>query len=126
MPIYEYRCNMCHSRVTILTRSFASAESVSPQCPHCGSKNLTRLISRVAVVHSEEARLESLTDPAMLSGLDENDPRSIGRWMRRMSQQMGEDLGDEFTEIADRLESGQTPEEIESSLPDVDNLPEGL
>ena len=32
---------------------------------------------------------------------------------------MGEDMGEEFHEVVDRLESGQPPEEIEKSLPDV-------
>ena len=119
MPIYEYRCNECHRRVTILVRTFSDAETATPQCPVCGSQDLTRLISRVAVVRSEESRLESLSDESMLTGLDESDPRSISRWMRRMSSEMGEELGEDFEEVVDRLESGQTPEEIESSMPEM-------
>jgi len=73
----------------------------------------------VAVLRSEESRLESLADPSNLAGLDENDPRSLARWMRKMSNEMGEDLGDEFNEVVDRLEAGQSPEEIEQALPDL-------
>jgi hypothetical protein len=32
---------------------------------------------------------------------------------------MGEDMGPEFDEVIDRLESGQSPEEIEEAVPDL-------
>jgi hypothetical protein len=76
-------------------------------------------MSRVAVVRSEESRLEDLADPSSLADLDENDPQSMARWMRKMSQEMGEDLGPEFGEVIDRLEAGQSPEEIEEVMPDL-------
>jgi len=63
--------------------------------------------------------LDDLTDPSVLSGLDEDDPKSIARWMRRMSREAGEDLGPEFGEVVDRLEAGQSPEEIEETMPDL-------
>jgi hypothetical protein len=55
----------------------------------------------------------------MMSGLDEEDPRSLGRFMRKMSQEMGEDMGDEFNEVVGRLESGESPEAIEESMPEL-------
>jgi putative FmdB family regulatory protein len=119
MPIYEYRCQECDRRTSILWRSFSEVEAELPQCALCGSINLVRLVSRVAVLHSEESRLENLADPSSLAGLDENDPRSIARWMRKMSGEMGEDLGPEFDEVVDRLDSGQSPEEIEESMPEM-------
>jgi hypothetical protein len=63
--------------------------------------------------------LDDLTDSSVLDGLDEDDPKSIARWMRRMSREAGEDLGPEFDEVVDRLEAGQSPEEIEESVPDL-------
>lgn len=119
MPIYEYLCHDCRRRVSVLWRTFSEVEENTPQCPRCGGTNLTRLISRVAVVRSEESHLEDLADPSNLAGLDENDPKSIARWMRKMSQEMGEDLGPEFDEVVDRLEAGQSPEEIEEAMPDL-------
>ena len=118
MPIYEYRCHDCRRRVNLFYRSF-SAIAEEPICPRCGSKRLTRLISRVAVVRSEEGRLDDMADPAMLDGLDENDPKSLARWMRKMSAEMGEEMPQEFDEVVDRLEAGQSPEEIEESMPDL-------
>lgn len=117
MPIYEYRCNNCRRRVSILVQGYAPPDN--PHCDRCGGEDLTRLISRVAVLRSEESRLEALADPSQLAGLDENDPRSIARWMRKMSSEMGEDLGDEFNEMIDRLEAGESPEEIERSMPEL-------
>jgi putative FmdB family regulatory protein len=119
LPIYEYRCNDCGRRVTLFWRSFSVTEEISPQCSFCGGEHLTRLVSRVAVVKSEESRLDSLADPSSLAGLDENDPKSMAHWMRKMSREMGEDLGPEFNEVVDRLESGQSPEDIEESMPDL-------
>jgi hypothetical protein len=80
---------------------------------------LRRHISRVALAKSEESRLNSLDEDTLLAGLDEEDPRSLGRAMRRMNQEMGEDLGPEFNEVVERLESGQSPEAIEKAMPDL-------
>jgi putative FmdB family regulatory protein len=122
MPIYEYRCHDCRRRVSVFFRSFSDVED-EPTCPRCGGQHLTRMISRVSLVRSEESRLDDLADPSMLDGLDEDDPKSLARWMRKMSAETGEDMPPEFDEVIDRLESGQSPEEIEESMPD---LGEGL
>ena len=119
MPIYEYNCHDCRRKVSLLWRSYADMEIKQPVCPRCGGGNLTRLISRVAVVRSEDSHLDDLADPSMMDGLDENDPKSLGRWMRKMSQEMGEDLGTEFDEVVGRLESGEDPESIEKSMPEL-------
>jgi len=117
MPIYEYRCGQCRRRFSVLTTIYSAP--AAPRCSHCGSDNVRRLVSRVAVVKSEEARLESLADPSTFGDLDENDPRSMARFMRKMSGEMGEDLGPEFNEMVDRLEAGESPEEIEKSMPEL-------
>lgn len=116
MPIYEYRCGNCKRRVSILFRSFS--ETTAPHCPNCDSTQLTRLVSRVATVKSEDARLEALSDPSTFGDVDENDPKSVARFMRKMGDQMdGEELGPEFNEMVERMESGESPEEIEKSMP---------
>jgi len=102
MPIYEYRCNKCKKKVSVLT--LRVSEEVNPECDRCGSKNLSRLMSRFATVKSEEARLDALADPSNLSGLDENDPKSMARWMRKMGKELGEDAGDDFDEMVDEME----------------------
>ncbi len=119
MPIYEYRCLDCRRRVSVFWRTFAEAEGGQPACTHCGSQRLTRLISRVRVIRSEESRLDDLSDMDDFPDIDENDPRSLGRWMRKMSEETGEDLGPEFDEVVGRLEAGENPEEIEKSMPEL-------
>jgi hypothetical protein len=63
--------------------------------------------------------MDDLTDTTNLEGL-ENDPRALGRMMRKMSNEMGEEVGPEFNEVVDRLESGQSPEDIEKAIPDLE------
>lgn len=118
MPDYEYRCENCHRYVSHFY-TYSEFDSAEPICPHCGSSNLSRLISRIGLAKSEDSRMDSLDQESMLAGLDEEDPRSLGRFMRKMSDEMGEDLGGEFDEVVGRLESGESPESIEDSMPDL-------
>ena len=80
------------------------------------------------VARSEDSRLESLagdfSDPSALQDL-ENDPKALGRMMRRMGNEMGEETPPEFGEVVDRLENGQSPEEIEKELPDLGGEADG-
>jgi len=74
------------------------------------------------VAKSEESRMDALSgdfsDPSALAGL-ENDPQAMGRMMRKMGNEMGEEMPPEFGEVVDRLEKGQSPEDIEKELPDL-------
>ncbi|RPJ00181.1 MAG: zinc ribbon domain-containing protein [Candidatus Aminicenantes bacterium] len=100
MPIYEYRCADCRKKTTVVT--LAVSVAVDPVCSYCGGRNLAKLVSRVAIRKSEESRLEGLADPSALSGLDENDPKSVARWMKRMGKEMGEEAGEDFDEEVDK------------------------
>lgn len=118
MPLYEYNCRACGRRVRLFM-TFAEYDRATPACPHCASTDLKRRINRVAVAKSEDARLDSLMNDRALGGLDDDDPRAMGRFMRQMSREMGEDMGGEFDEVVGRLESGEAPEAIEASMPDL-------
>ena len=117
MPDYQYRCLNCQKRFEIYL-SYDEYGSSPVNCPSCGSSNVERKIGRIIFARSEESRLEDLADPSALEGL-EDDPRALGKMMRKMSSEMGEDMGPEFNEVIDRLESGQSPEEIEKAVPDI-------
>ena len=119
MPIYDYTCLDCRRRVSLFYRTLSAATAAVPVCPHCHGERLRRVVTKVAVVKSEESRLDALSDSAMLDGFDEEDPKALGRMMRRMSAEMGEDMDPEFNEVIERLESGQPPEEIEKAIPDL-------
>ena len=117
MPDYQYRCLNCH-RLFEIYLSYDEYGSSPVTCPSCRSSNVERKIGRIIFARSEESRLEDLADPSALEGL-EDDPRALGKMMRKMSSEMGEDMGPEFNEVIDRLESGQSPEEIEKAVPDI-------
>jgi len=119
MPIYEYRCQDCEKRVSVFFRTLSAVDHSTARCPQCGGKHLTRLVSRVRALRSEESRLDSLADDSMLSGLDENDPKSMGRMLRKMAHETGEDMPPEFDEAMGRLEAGESPESIEQSMPEL-------
>ena len=94
MPIYEYHCAACRRRVSLLVMRISDPEP--PRCPRCGGQQLTRLMSRFATLRSEDSRLESLADPSQIGDLDENDPRSVARWMKKMGSELGEDVGEDW------------------------------
>lgn len=120
MPLYDFRCHDC-GRLARLQFSYSEYGKVQPVCPHCGSHDMKRRMSRVALGKSEDARLETMMEGDDLTDFDENDPRSLGKFMRKMGQEMGEDLGDEFNEVVGRLEKGESPESIEQSMPELTN-----
>jgi hypothetical protein len=62
---------------------------------------MIRVLSRVRAVRSEESRMESLADPSKWSGLDEKDPRSMAKWMKRMGKEMGEEMGEDVDQMVD-------------------------
>lgn len=99
MPIYEYRCNDCRKISEFLL--IKTDEAFIPQCKRCKSKKMTRVLSRVRVVRSEESRMERLADPSKWGGLDEKDPKSTAKWMKRMGKEMGEEMGEDVDQMVD-------------------------
>jgi putative FmdB family regulatory protein len=119
MPSYDYRCRECGKR-SVIFQTYEEYGRNSIACPHCGSEQLQRVIGRVRIAKSEASRLEDLSDPGSWGDFDEDDPSSMGRMMRKMSNELGEDMPPEFDEVVDRLEAGESPEQIEKDMPDLD------
>ena len=92
MPIFEYVCRSCRKKTSALVLTRARESEV--RCKHCGGADLEKLWSRFASPKSEEARMDALADPSAFAGLDENDPKSVAKFMKKMGQEMGEDVGD--------------------------------
>jgi putative FmdB family regulatory protein len=115
MPIYEYRCDDCGKISEFLLMRID--ENLKPQCKRCQSKKMSRVLSRVRVLRSEENRMEGLADPSKWGDLDENDPKSMAKWMKRMGRELGEDVGDvdemmdEAMQEEAKTKPGQEPEE---------------
>lgn len=99
MPLYEYLCLNCHKRSTVLVLSLTNQTPAT--CSHCASIRVERILSRFASPKSEEARLNASLDPKNLAGLDENDPQSMTRFMKKMGEEMGEDL-----DLSEAMEPG--------------------
>ncbi len=120
MPTYDFICNDCKQRFEIFL-TYSEYGKKPAACSHCGSVNTRRRMTRVRIAKSEETRFDSMeSEMGNLEGL-ENDPKALGRLMRKMGNEMGEDLPPEFDNVVDRLESGQSPEEIESAMPELGN-----
>jgi putative FmdB family regulatory protein len=105
MPIYEYSCQDCRriSSYLILNRQ----EPWTPVCKACGSHSLERVLSRVHVRLSEETRLERLADPSAWTGVDEDDPKSVAKVLKRMGQEMGEDFHGEVDQMVEEAMDSQ-------------------
>jgi putative FmdB family regulatory protein len=114
MPIYEYACPRCKKIFSFLIRNPARKKTL--RCPRCGEGELKRFYSSFALVHSEDGRLEKMADPSFFSGLDEKDPRSLARLMKKMARETGEEMDDEMKEICERLEAGEDPEKLEKLM----------
>ncbi len=119
MPRYDFRCRKCKKLFEIqMTYEDYGVKKV--HCPHCGSGGAERFIKNVRLLRSEESRIAEFDQ---FSGMDdlaamEENPRELGRMMKKMSSELGEEMSPEFNEVVDRLESGQKPEDIEKDLPD--------
>jgi putative FmdB family regulatory protein len=108
MPIFEYRCEACGKISEFLL--IKTDEVFIPQCKRCKSKKMSRVLSKVRVIRSEESRMESLADPSKWGDLDEKDPRSMAKMMRRLGKEFGEELGED----ADRMVDEALDEEMAS------------
>jgi putative FmdB family regulatory protein len=116
--MYDYRCQACGKRVSVY-QTYAAYGVEAVHCPSCGSEKLSRILQRVRVARSEGSRLDALGDPSAWGDVDENDPRSMARMMRQMGSELGEEMPAEFNEVVDRLEAGESPDEIEATMPDL-------
>ena len=141
MPIYEYRCAACRRALNFLVRSIAGHQP--PVCPKCGHAKMERVLSRFAAITGgarADAEPSSINHPpssmpppggaadippgmerllAEAEGMDETDPRAMGRFMRKMAEQTGEPIPAEMDEVVRRLEAGEDPEKIEEKMGDV-------
>lgn len=105
MPIYEYLCLNCRRKFSYLVGVVADPGPL--KCPNCGEeKRLKKVISRVSRLRDEDEIFESIADESILSGVDENDPKSVASFMRRISKEMGEG-GEEMEELIEAVERGE-------------------
>ena len=122
MPTYDFVCQACGQRFDVFL-TFAEYGKKTVLCAHCGSDKVRRRMTKVRIARSQESRMDDVEgDLGNLEGL-EDDPKALGRMMRKMGNEMGEDLPPEFDDVVGRLESGQSPEDIERDMPELGSLP---
>ena len=120
MPTYDFICQACNQRFDVFL-TYNEYGKTPVVCAHCGSDKVRRRMTRVRVAKSQEARMDHMEGGiGNLEGM-EDDPKALGRMMKKMGKEMGEELPPEFDDVVDRLESGQSPEEIESEMPELGN-----
>ncbi|RKX35256.1 MAG: FmdB family transcriptional regulator [Verrucomicrobia bacterium] len=149
MPIYEYYCPDNNKIYQFYAKTAAQGETV-PACPDNSDYQMVKRVSGFAIgsnssksgaegsAHEGEPMPEAGDDPddprmdaafgqleREMESVDENDPKAMGRMMRRMSELTGENLDGEMEEVVRKLEEGQDPEKIEEEMGDVLGDPEG-
>jgi len=96
VPVFEYRCGECKKKFSALIGMVAEPDD--EKCPHCGSSNTAKLVSRFARVRTEDDRIDDLAD--RLEGMSEPESGSEMRQvMREMGKAMDEDVSDEMEEL---------------------------
>jgi len=121
MPIYEFCCNSCHQKLSLLVKSIA--EPLSPSCPACGGKDLTRLISGFAFHKSLKTTHEEAGEPTMFPGPDYyKDPRNIGRWTEKRFKEMGVEIPEKAQQMIQAARQGELPEPVKDLQPGLKEI----
>jgi hypothetical protein len=143
MPIYEYYCPDNHKIYSFFAKTLAQGRTL-PRCPDNPAYRLVKVVSSFAVTGrtrktgdrlpdagkgesgpagsggdpAAEARMEAALSAmeGEFANVDENDPRAMGRMMRRMSELTGEKLDGEMEEVVRKLEEGVDPDQLEEQL----------
>ena len=138
MPIYEFACPKCRKIFSFLSRRINPDHS--PACPKCGSKKLSKEISRFAMLKGvaepkaaadggemDGPPMPDLDDPRVekvmgelerdMDHLDENNPRHMAYMMKKMKDIMPAGMVPKELDVAiKRLEAGEDPEKIEEDM----------
>lgn len=136
MPIYEYYCPDNHTIYQFFAKTLAQGKIV-PKCPDNAAFKMRKVVSAFAVTSGgkkseenapagtegggqEDARMEAAMNAmeSEFSSIDENDPRAMGRMMRRMAELTGEKIDGQMEEVVRKLEEGADPDSLDEQLGD--------
>ncbi len=151
MPIYEYFCPRNNTIYQFYAKTLVQGRTI-PKCPDNPVFPLVKMLSPFAVTKrgkgagendgpaspgsavanaGEDPRLEAAMTAmeSEFSNVDENDPRAMGRMMRRMAELTGEKIDGDMEEVVRKLEEGADPDSLEeqfgSAEPDADEPGDG-
>lgn len=130
MPIYEFYCPACHAVYSFFTPS--TEDRRRPTCPRCERPELDRRPSTFAMIKSrpeesaegdpldgiDDERLAGAMETLMheAEGVDEDDPKAMGRMMRRFGELTGLSLGERMEEMVGRIEAGEDVDALEAEM----------
>jgi putative FmdB family regulatory protein len=132
MPVYEFYCSKCHAIYSFRTAGFDVDKS--PRCPDCRSLSLKKQISLFAISKGRDESAgedgmpefdEKAMEQAMAAmeneagALDEENPRDMARFMRKLYDSTGLKLSGGMEEAVRRMEAGEDPDKIEEEMGDV-------
>ena len=83
MHKYDYRCQDCNTRFTLGYRTYAEFDKAIPRCPECGSAQLIRVISQVAIPRGDRD-YGKMSSGEMLSVLESGDRDQANDMFRRV------------------------------------------
>jgi len=111
VPVYEFVCQKCNTKSSILVRSIA--QSFITRCPACGSNDLERIISDFAYHKSMKTIHEEAGEPKMFSSpAYYKDPRNIGRWTEKRVKELGLEMPSQVQEMIQAAREGEMPEPV--------------
>jgi len=111
MPIYEFLCQDCRKKTSILVRDISA--SFTPRCSFCGGTNLSRTISSFAHHKALKTVWEESGEPSLYPSADYyKDPRNIGRWVEKKFGEMGEEVPQQIQEKIQAAREGELPEPL--------------
>lgn len=114
MPVYEYRCNDCRSKIALFVKGFSGISKAI--CTNCGSENLVRLFSTFSVVKTDKDVYEDiLGDNQLIERMMANDPSALIEWSRKMEGTQGEQ-SPEYEEMIERMEKGERVENVMADM----------
>jgi len=96
VPVFEFRCRDCGKKFSLLVGM--TAEPDGDACPHCGSQDFSKLVSRFKKGRSEDDRVEELADRLESTG-EPDSPSEMRDMVREMGKAMDEDMSDEMEEM---------------------------
>ena len=105
MPIYEYECQQCQAISGFLIMKKEDPTKVA--CLKCGSKKMSKIISRVTYHRSEEDRLNEFDTRKPKGEEFYKDSRNVGLWAKKRAKELGADLGPKFDEIVESARTGK-------------------
>lgn len=108
MPIYEYVCQGCGTKVSLLIGVVAGPSD--EVCPKCGGADLRRVMSRFRMGRDEDARMDEMAD--RLDRMGDPSTHAEGLEMvREIGKAMDEDLSDDMEEMfeADQEATEEAP-----------------